>query len=167
MPRWAVGTPHAKSAVGGGGQAPGQECRGGRRAGPRPRVPRRAVGRPQAKRAVPISPCLLQTEYTVKDLNEDPKLPYEDNSFDVITNAGGLSCAGLQMLAAGASFSALACMHRCLPHSAWPCTSLVATPLSPLHSVSVDSHRPTLRKCSQGTHPSLACSNSIPLAPRY
>jgi hypothetical protein len=29
------------------------------------------------------------TEYAVKDLNEDPKLPYEDNSFDVITNAGG------------------------------------------------------------------------------
>ncbi|PRW60359.1 ubiquinone menaquinone biosynthesis methyltransferase [Chlorella sorokiniana] len=27
------------------------------------------------------------TEYAVKDLNEDPKLPYEDNSFDVITNA--------------------------------------------------------------------------------
>lgn len=32
----------------------------------------------------------VQTEYAVKDLNEDPKLPYEDNSFDVITNAGGL-----------------------------------------------------------------------------
>ncbi|KAL4434660.1 hypothetical protein ABPG77_002783 [Micractinium sp. CCAP 211/92] len=27
------------------------------------------------------------TEYTVKDLNEDPTLPYEDNAFDVITNA--------------------------------------------------------------------------------
>lgn len=27
------------------------------------------------------------TEYAVKDLNKDPKLPYEDNSFDVITNA--------------------------------------------------------------------------------
>ncbi|MEW5314613.1 MAG: hypothetical protein WDW38_006093 [Sanguina aurantia] len=26
------------------------------------------------------------TEYTVKDLNADPKLPYADNSFDVITN---------------------------------------------------------------------------------
>lgn len=29
------------------------------------------------------------TEYAVKDLNLDPQLPYEDNSFDVITNAGG------------------------------------------------------------------------------
>lgn len=27
------------------------------------------------------------TEWTVKDLNEDPRLPYEDNSFDVVTNA--------------------------------------------------------------------------------
>ena len=72
-------------------------------------MPRWAVGTPHAKSAVPISPCLLQTEYTVKDLNEDPKLPYEDNSFDVITNAGGLSCASLRMLAAGASFSALPC----------------------------------------------------------
>lgn len=26
------------------------------------------------------------TEYAVKDLNADPKLPYADNSFDVITN---------------------------------------------------------------------------------
>lgn len=28
------------------------------------------------------------TEWTVKDLNEDPTLPYEDNSFDAVTNAG-------------------------------------------------------------------------------
>ena len=27
------------------------------------------------------------TEYTVKDLNVDPKLPYEDNSFDAVLNA--------------------------------------------------------------------------------
>jgi SAM-dependent methyltransferase len=27
------------------------------------------------------------TEWTVKDLNEDPTLPYEDNSFDAVTNA--------------------------------------------------------------------------------
>lgn len=27
------------------------------------------------------------TDYEVKDLNQDPKLPYEDNTFDVITNA--------------------------------------------------------------------------------
>ena len=26
------------------------------------------------------------TDYTVRDLNKDPKLPYEDNTFDVITN---------------------------------------------------------------------------------
>mmetsp|Transcript_13015 Transcript_13015/g.40075 ORF Transcript_13015/g.40075 Transcript_13015/m.40075 type:complete len:268 (+) Transcript_13015:90-893(+) len=26
------------------------------------------------------------TDYAVKDLNADPKLPYEDNSFDVVTN---------------------------------------------------------------------------------
>lgn len=26
------------------------------------------------------------TDYTVRDLNSDPTLPYEDNSFDVITN---------------------------------------------------------------------------------
>ena len=26
------------------------------------------------------------TDYTVKDLNQDPTLPYDDNSFDVITN---------------------------------------------------------------------------------
>lgn len=34
-----------------------------------------------------------QTEYAVKDLNEDPTLPYEDASFDVITNAGGCGLA--------------------------------------------------------------------------
>lgn len=27
------------------------------------------------------------TDYTVRDLNQDPTLPYKDNSFDVITNA--------------------------------------------------------------------------------
>lgn len=26
------------------------------------------------------------TDYTVRDLNKDPKLPYDDNTFDVITN---------------------------------------------------------------------------------
>jgi hypothetical protein len=26
------------------------------------------------------------TEHVVKDLNADPRLPYEDNAFDVITN---------------------------------------------------------------------------------
>jgi hypothetical protein len=26
------------------------------------------------------------TEYSVRDLNAEPGLPYEDNSFDVITN---------------------------------------------------------------------------------
>ena len=26
------------------------------------------------------------TDYSVKDLNQDPTLPYDDNSFDVITN---------------------------------------------------------------------------------
>lgn len=29
----------------------------------------------------------ILTDYTVKDLNTDPSLPYEDNTFDVITNA--------------------------------------------------------------------------------
>ena len=29
----------------------------------------------------------ILTEYTVTDLNKDPALPYEDNSFDFITNA--------------------------------------------------------------------------------
>jgi hypothetical protein len=28
------------------------------------------------------------TEHVVKDLNQDPKLPFDDASFDVITNAG-------------------------------------------------------------------------------
>lgn len=27
------------------------------------------------------------TDYNVQDLNDNPQLPYEDNSFDVITNA--------------------------------------------------------------------------------
>ena len=27
------------------------------------------------------------TDFTVKDLNTDPKMPYEDASFDVVTNA--------------------------------------------------------------------------------
>jgi hypothetical protein len=27
------------------------------------------------------------TDYDVKDLNADPKLPYPDNTFDVVTNA--------------------------------------------------------------------------------
>ena len=26
------------------------------------------------------------TDFSVRDLNKEPKLPYEDNSFDVITN---------------------------------------------------------------------------------
>ena len=30
------------------------------------------------------------TEFTVQDLNVNPKLPYEDNSFDVIVNAVSL-----------------------------------------------------------------------------
>lgn len=29
----------------------------------------------------------ILTEYVVRDLNVDPKLPYESDSFDVITNA--------------------------------------------------------------------------------
>jgi len=48
---------------------------------------------------------VLQTEYAVKDLNEDPKLPYEDNSFDVITNAGGLLLLGTWLLAMEAHFA--------------------------------------------------------------
>lgn len=37
----------------------------------------------------PSSPRLPATcRYAVRDLNEDPSLPYEDNSFDMITNAG-------------------------------------------------------------------------------
>jgi hypothetical protein len=27
------------------------------------------------------------TDYDVVDLNEDPKLPYDDNTYDIITNA--------------------------------------------------------------------------------
>lgn len=27
------------------------------------------------------------TDFEVKDLNKDPSLPYEDNTFDVVTNA--------------------------------------------------------------------------------
>lgn len=44
----------------------------------------------------------MQTEYAVKDLNEDPKLPFEDSSFDVITNAGVL-CWVLQRAGLGLS----------------------------------------------------------------
>ena len=29
----------------------------------------------------------ILSDYVVKDLNEDPTLPYEDETFDVITNA--------------------------------------------------------------------------------
>ena len=28
------------------------------------------------------------TEFATRDLNKDPRLPYEDDSFDVVTNAG-------------------------------------------------------------------------------
>lgn len=31
-------------------------------------------------------PLQILAEYVVQDLNVDPKLPYEDNTFDVITN---------------------------------------------------------------------------------
>lgn len=62
----------------------------------------------------------FQTEYAVKDLNEDPKLPYEDNSFDVITNAG----AGGGRGALDAAWLALAaCVLRpCRPTAALACT---------------------------------------------
>ena len=33
------------------------------------------------------------TEFAVHDLNVDPRLPYEDNSFDVVTNAVSVDCA--------------------------------------------------------------------------
>ena len=33
-----------------------------------------------------LSRNLQLTEHAVQDLNADPRLPYEDNSFDVITN---------------------------------------------------------------------------------
>ena len=36
------------------------------------------------------------TDYTVHDLNVDPSLPYDDNTFDVITNAVSVDCAPLQ-----------------------------------------------------------------------
>ena len=29
----------------------------------------------------------ILTDYVVRDLNENPELPYEDNTFDVVTNA--------------------------------------------------------------------------------
>lgn len=29
----------------------------------------------------------ILTDFEVKDLNKDPSLPYEDNTFDVVTNA--------------------------------------------------------------------------------
>ena len=61
---------------------------------------------------VPLTRCSIewmatvQTEYAVRDLNVDPTLPYEDNSFDVITNAGGWAeCwlrAGLPLAYGGA-----------------------------------------------------------------
>ena len=28
------------------------------------------------------------TEFATRDLNKDPRLPYEEDSFDVVTNAG-------------------------------------------------------------------------------
>jgi hypothetical protein len=37
------------------------------------------------------------TEFAVRDLNKDPTLPYEDNAFDVVTNAGmpvSCGCSG-------------------------------------------------------------------------
>ena len=38
------------------------------------------------------------TEFAVKDLNLDPKLPFEDASFDVVTNAGTLWNVGCGLL---------------------------------------------------------------------
>lgn len=35
----------------------------------------------------------VATDYAVHDLNVDPRLPYEDNSFDVVTNAVSVDCA--------------------------------------------------------------------------
>ena len=37
----------------------------------------------------------VATDYAVHDLNVDPRLPYEDNSFDVVTNAVSVDCARL------------------------------------------------------------------------
>lgn len=37
----------------------------------------------------------VATDYAVHDLNVDPRLPYEDNSFDVVTNAVSVDCASL------------------------------------------------------------------------
>lgn len=35
----------------------------------------------------------VATDYAVHDLNVDPCLPYEDNTFDVVTNAVSVDCA--------------------------------------------------------------------------
>ena len=47
------------------------------------------------------------TEYTVRDLNKDPTLPYEANSFDAITN-----CVSVDYLSR--PFEVFAEMHRVL-----------------------------------------------------
>lgn len=56
------------------------------------------------------------TEFAVKDLNEDPTLPYEADSFDVITNAGVLplctSPAGVARPAMPAAAGWLVCGLR-------------------------------------------------------
>ena len=67
------------------------------------------------------------TEFAVKDLNEDPTLPYADASFDVITNAGARprrrhTCTpppAARTVLPVAQLAARRARHCARPQSAW------------------------------------------------
>lgn len=51
------------------------------------------------------------TDFTVRDLNKEPKLPYEDNTFDVITNVVSVDYLN-RPLVGSIDFLALMCRSR-------------------------------------------------------
>lgn len=64
------------------------------------------------------------TEFAVRDLNVEAVLPFEDNSFDVITNAGAIRL--LPAVAPAAQCSAVRCW-KCSPGSGSPKLKLLQT----------------------------------------
>ena len=100
-------------------------CAAIRSAAPRPRTGCRRLGLNALE--LLANPC--KTEWAVQNLNVDPTLPYDDDSFDVITNS--LSCDYLtsplevfqemrRVLRPG-GLAAMAFTNRCFPTKVVPC----------------------------------------------
>lgn len=70
----------------------------------------------------------VATDFVVHDLNVDPRLPYEDNSFDVVTNAVSVDCALLAVAVCSPVWlatSAGACRPRVSQYGMLECTKII------------------------------------------